>query len=448
MVKIFKSVGKNCSAECHDVAAVQMALKKAKFPQGGRCWYNGPVDGKKTLALEQAIAIFQEMNGLPVTARIEPTGPTRTALTKALNANWVGLQGIPGTTCLYVPGPYPGFDPIKQTEKSAPFPTPETIGLCKVMTKVQKGFGLTLTRKQDSISQDGRFMTLLAVEYDQFIDNASASLLPVGTIPTDAIKAIQKVVQSEATWNEGSPGTLGFSSKRQVEALKGAKEPSANFLKQTGLTKPSEPIINQLLAGAEKAAQTGKTQDAAILKDALKGADDKAAAKIDDSILSVNKGDKDTYKIYLVTLHSHINYSINGNTDYSVTGHTFIGGIDKNGDKIAYGFYPKERNYEALKLDHSNLQGVVGDDIEYFLAALEGQSAFQTMIYEVGNITFAKAIAFIKNYDKKYDYSLKSNNCVHAAFNALNYAGVLESYYFPIWASPNSVYHGIQKLTK
>ncbi len=46
MVKILKSVGKNATNDIHDVAAVQMALKKAKPVKVGCPWYNGPIDGK------------------------------------------------------------------------------------------------------------------------------------------------------------------------------------------------------------------------------------------------------------------------------------------------------------------------------------------------------------------------------------------------------------------
>ncbi len=95
------------------------------------------------------------------------------------------------------------------------------------MDKIQKEFDLTLTCSNDTITQDGRFATTLVINYDQFIDNATATLLPKGKVPNAACNIIHKYVKSIAEWNEGSANDLNVTSRRQLQSLKNAKQARA-----------------------------------------------------------------------------------------------------------------------------------------------------------------------------------------------------------------------------
>ncbi len=88
------------------------------------------------------------------------------------------------------------------------------------MDKIQKEFDLTLSSSNDNITQDGRFATTLVINYDQFVDNATATLLPKGKVPNAACNIIHKYVKSIAEWNEGSANDLDFTSKRQLQCRK------------------------------------------------------------------------------------------------------------------------------------------------------------------------------------------------------------------------------------
>ncbi len=181
---------------------------------------------------------------------------------------------------MYVPGPYPGFNALTQTKRKAPFPDDEVTGLVRLMDKIQKEFDLTLTHANDNITQDGRFATTLAINYDQFLDNATATLLPKGKVPNAACNIIHKYVKSIAEWNEGSANDLDFTSKRQLQCLKNAKQPSADFLKKVKLSKPSMPIISQMAAGMEYSMkisnQSVVNAERRIICEACSGADDQA----------------------------------------------------------------------------------------------------------------------------------------------------------------------------
>ncbi len=202
MAYINKSVGKGGGNDMHDVAAIQVALRVAKVPSQAtpRMFYSGKVDGKNSSNLIDGITDLQNAMGIEVTGRIEPYGKTIMALKRQMNANWVNCRGLRDTAQVFVPGKTLEFDPIKQTRNKSPFPMREAEGLASVMNRLQKENFLSLTRKRDFISSDGRFGTELQTIHDQWVDTTNVSLYPIGTIPTQAIKAIHKMMVSEGSW--------------------------------------------------------------------------------------------------------------------------------------------------------------------------------------------------------------------------------------------------------
>ena len=140
------------------------------------------------------------------------------------------------------------------------------------MDKIQKEFDLILTCSIDNITQDGRFATTLVINYDQFVDNATATLLPKGKIPNEACNIILKYMKSIAEWNEGSANDLDFTSKRQLQSLKNAKQLSAAYLKKIGIPMPTDPMLKQVIAAAENVATTCNATNAKKEIDTLREA--------------------------------------------------------------------------------------------------------------------------------------------------------------------------------
>ncbi len=270
--------------DIHDVAAVQMALKKAKHVKAGCQWYKGPIDGKISHALTNAIIEFKMEHCIRETGKIDPISPTRTAINKALNANWCGIRGLVGTTCLYVPGPYPGFNALTETKKKAPFPDDEVTGLVRLMANIQKEFDLTLTCSNDNITNDGRFATTLAINYDQFVDNSTATLLPMGKVTNAACNIIHKYVKPISGWNEGSADDLNFTSKRQLQSLKNTNQPSAAYLKKIGASMPTNTCAKKLIHGTENIDNISITinekNEFVHIKQALDQVDKQTSSKI------------------------------------------------------------------------------------------------------------------------------------------------------------------------
>lgn len=73
MPQISSAVGRYGTNQKSDVAVVQAAFLQltSRFPEAGELW----VDGRPSHALEEVIEGFQEKEGLPVTGRLEATGP-------------------------------------------------------------------------------------------------------------------------------------------------------------------------------------------------------------------------------------------------------------------------------------------------------------------------------------------------------------------------------------
>ena len=92
--------------------------------------------------------------------------------------------------------------------------------------------------------------------------------------------------------------------------------------------------------------------------------------------------------------------------------------------------------------------GYVKSDKDYFYAALAGDDRFVMHEFTVDQSTYLDAISYMAVYDDKFDYSLYTNNCTHAAFRSLDYAGLVSSKIGYGGFSPDEIAYKLEALKK
>jgi len=140
------------------------------------------------------------------------------------------------------------------------------------------------------------------------------------------------------------------------------------------------------------------------------------------------------FKLYLVAEDDTIQNKF--------VGHVFLGGRLPNGYVEAVGFYPQSDSPAALV---EGEPGQVRDNTAEFKEALAGDPHYSFKTYDVDRATYYKAMGFMRSYDATNNYGLFTNSCVTAAFSALNYAGVTNSF-IPNMAAvaPHQVYMALK----
>jgi hypothetical protein len=97
------SVGRSGANRPHDVAVVQATLKHLDLRQGSRriVFWNKPIDGRCSRALEQAIAGLQAALGQRQTGRLEPGGPSLMEVNKIIRPRLRPMRGLEGTAVAF-----------------------------------------------------------------------------------------------------------------------------------------------------------------------------------------------------------------------------------------------------------------------------------------------------------------------------------------------------------
>ena len=224
---------------------------------------------------------------IKVTGKVEPRGPTITAMTRALPRNLANMRGLKGTCVVFVPtmGAREADQEARITQSKAPFPDKEARGLATIIKKAGKELGICLGRKRDFVTREGRFATELAPMGLKWIDPSSGRLSTLNNPPREAMAAMLRIIPSSTEWKPGAAGKLECHSKLQVSALKDVGKPSPQFAQAAGVTvPPRNEALTCLLGACEKIARAGQIEtpqaqrDLQTIGEAAKGADDKIAA--------------------------------------------------------------------------------------------------------------------------------------------------------------------------
>ena len=261
MVYISKPLGRNAFGDKHDIAAIQAALKNIKI-RNKPIW-PGRIDGRKTKNLEEAIAIFQAAHRIKVTGKVEPRGPTITAMTRALPRNLANMRGLKGTCVVFVPtkGAREADQEARVTQAKAPLPDKEARGLATIIKKAGRELGICLGRKRDFVTPEGRFATELAPVGLKWIDPSSGRVATLNNPPREAMATILRLVPSGPEWQPGTASDLVCTSKRQVRALNCVPQLTTEAMNFVGITiRPDNDVLKALIAGIVRLVQIGDIQ--------------------------------------------------------------------------------------------------------------------------------------------------------------------------------------------
>ena len=281
MVKLTGAVGKMGTNKTCDVALIQAALMNAR---GGPFW-PGPIDGKKTTKLVEAITSFQTANRVtPANGTIQSFGPTMNRLKSALPMSMSGLGALPGTAVVFVAGAgaREAEREAEETKRKAPFPKLEADALSKIQKQIGKSAGLCLERVEDSVTRDGCFETKLDFAGVRWLDPRSAKPMAPGREPPGVTNFVWSQIGSATPWQKGSPQDLVFKSKRQLKSLQnpGRGSLSADDKKLLNITSPPhDPVLLACAKGCAQLIRSGRAvkpdgkKEAQIIIEAAANAD-------------------------------------------------------------------------------------------------------------------------------------------------------------------------------
>ena len=160
MIKLTGSVGKMGPNKTCDLALIQAALMNAR---GGPFW-PGPIDGKKTPKLIDAITSFQTAHRVtPANGTIQSFGPTMNRLKSALPMSLSGLGALPDSAVVFVAGAgaREAEREAEETKRKAPFPKLEAEALAKIQKALGKAAGLCLVRREELLKAMDRVQRAL-----------------------------------------------------------------------------------------------------------------------------------------------------------------------------------------------------------------------------------------------------------------------------------------------
>lgn len=213
MPRISSVVGRSAPNQQHDVAVIQAALANLPANQGfgGPSLWTRPVDGRPSPDLEAAIAAFQTKERLPVTHRVEASGPGLDAMERALPHEMRGLTGIEGTDVVVLNGYQPhGFqEAARILRERTLLPRDAADALARLAETVHRASGLVLRPDGHGITANGALVQCLAFADVRWVGRDGK---PAFSPPPDRVDAAVRAVQRHGLgggleWVQGPPSS-------------------------------------------------------------------------------------------------------------------------------------------------------------------------------------------------------------------------------------------------
>jgi len=150
----------------HDVAVIQAALAAARAPRNSSYW-TSPIDGDYTrhrVPLEQAIGVFQQMNGLAPSCQVRRGAPMMSRLETALPVSHRDMTGVAGTALVKRdrPGVVQSIDQSIQATEKAVLPDQERQALVALQRRLGRDNKLCFILEPVTVAAGGRLQVTLA----------------------------------------------------------------------------------------------------------------------------------------------------------------------------------------------------------------------------------------------------------------------------------------------
>ena len=231
-LKISSSVGPGGRNARHDVALVQLALRKAGL-------FSGTLDGQYRASLGKVIEQFLMGKGLARGALLSPGGVGIKALAATVPAAFKHAKTWQQTPYIYVVTNTIAVDPWKRGDRALPDAEFNALkrGLKQSAFVRQLGLGIT----DVTVTADGRFMVRLGFQGVKFVDPVTAKLTALP--PKPFLRLLQNDLPL-AGWQAVMGSDLIFKTSKTWSILKQAKDVTLEQLELIGLKKrPSRAVL-------------------------------------------------------------------------------------------------------------------------------------------------------------------------------------------------------------
>ena len=289
MFDLSGSVGLGGRNARHDVALVQMALGviKRRTKNGLKPYYDGRVHGRFDGPTLTAIRAFLAENQVKATRpRIDRTGPTYSALRRALPSEFSDVNAMPETAVLFRDrgGRDAAAHRARETLTKLPLPDKARMALAKAQKEIGAEMNLVLAVKDPGVTRAGAFSVRLHAPQAEWLDPQTRRFRKSGEIPIQARHFVRQRLLRSNEWRGTGAADLSIETTAGIAALQGSPKLTGDQERLYG--RPIDPVVRAAVAAAVNMIAEGglhkpkKNRKFTLLLQAVKVANPRTAGKL------------------------------------------------------------------------------------------------------------------------------------------------------------------------
>ena len=289
MFDLSGSVGLGGRNARHDVALVQMALGviKRRTKSGMKPYYDRRIDGRFGGATLEAIRAFLADNQVKATRpKIERSGPTYSALRRALPSQFSDVHAMPETAVLFRDrgGREAAAQRARETLTKIPLPDKARAALAKAQKEIGVEMILVIAVQDRGVTRTGAFSVTLGAPQAEWLDPLTRQFRSSREIPIQARQFVRQRLVRSSEWRGTGAPSLSIETTAAIAALQGPPKLTAAQERLYG--RPTDPVIRTAVAAAAKMIAEGglqkpkRNREFALLLQAVKVAAPQSAKKL------------------------------------------------------------------------------------------------------------------------------------------------------------------------
>lgn len=289
MFDLSGSVGLGGRNARHDVALVQMALGviKRRTKNGLKPYYDGRVHGRFDGPTLTAIRAFLAENQVKATRpRIDRTGPTYSALRRALPSEFRDVNAVPETAVLFRDrgGREAAIRRARETLTNFPLPNKARLALVKAQNEIGAEMNLVLAVTDRGVTRAGTFPVTLGAPEAEWLDPLTRQFRKSREIPIQARQFVRRRLVASSEWRGTGAANLSIETCAAIAALQGPPKLTAAQERLYG--RPIDPVVRAAVAAAANMIAEGslhkpkRNKEFALLLQAVKVANPRTERKL------------------------------------------------------------------------------------------------------------------------------------------------------------------------